>query len=96
VLLACLLACSATVAIADSRVFTIANQPDGYGVDQCLANSEKCGSHAALAFCQSKEFARATAYRKVTPGEITASVSSGASCSHAGCSEDYVAITCER
>ena len=43
--LAFLLAASA--ASADSRVFIIANQADGYGVDQCLAKGEKCGAHAA-------------------------------------------------
>jgi len=76
----------------------VANQPDGYGVDQCLANGEKCGSYAALAYCQSKDFTRATAYRQIAPAEVTASipVAPSASCTHAGCSERYVAITCER
>ena len=38
---------AASAASADSRVFIIANQADGYGVDQCLAMGEKCGAHAA-------------------------------------------------
>ena len=46
-LLACLVLVTATVASADSRVFIIANQADGYGIDQCLARGEKCGAHAA-------------------------------------------------
>src|SRR5260370_22390533 len=42
---------AASAASADSRVFIVANQPDGYGVDQCLARGEKCGAHAALSYC---------------------------------------------
>jgi hypothetical protein len=34
---------AATGASAETRVFIIANQADGYGVDQCLARGEKCG-----------------------------------------------------
>ena len=93
---ACLLLASVTVAMADSRVFIIANQPDGYGVDRCLANGEKCGSYAARAYCQSRDFAQASAYRKVDPEEVTGAVPAGGEhCTHAGCGE-YVAITCQR
>ena len=92
---ALLLAVSA--AHADSRVFIIANQADGYGVDQCLAKGDKCGAHAARSYCQSREFAVATAYRRVDPDEITGSVPKGGNekCSGGGCNE-YVAITCQR
>jgi hypothetical protein len=38
---------AATGASAETRVFIIANQADGYGVDQCLASGEKCGASAA-------------------------------------------------
>ena len=65
---------TASAALADSRVFIIANQPDGYGVDRCLANSEKCGASAAAAYCQARDFAQATAYRRVDPEEVTGSV----------------------
>lgn len=85
-----------SAAWADSRVFIIANQADGYGVDQCLANGEKCGAHAARSYCQSRDFAQASSYRRVDPEEITGSVpGAGGSCSHPGCTE-YVAITCQR
>jgi hypothetical protein len=95
-LLACLLLLAASAASADSRVFIVANQADGYGVDQCLARSEKCGAHAARSYCQSRDFAQATSYRRVDPDEITGSVpQTGESCNHAGCNE-YVAITCQR
>ena len=58
-LLACVVLLSASAASADSRVFIIANQADGYGVDQCLARGEKCGEHAARSYCQSRDFAQA-------------------------------------
>ena len=86
-----------STAWADSRVFIIANQADGYGIDQCLARGETCGAHAARSYCQSRDFAQATAYRRVDPDEITGSISksAGSSCTHRGCNE-YVAITCQR
>jgi hypothetical protein len=96
-LLACAsFAAAATAASAETRVFIIANQADGYGVDQCLAKGDKCGAHAARSYCQSRDFAQASSYRRVDPDEITGSVpKSGASCPRGGCDE-YVAITCER
>jgi hypothetical protein len=95
-LLACLFIATASAASADSRVFIIANQSDGYGIDQCLAKGEKCGAHAAHSYCQSRDFAQATSYRRVDPDEVTGSVpKSGDGCNRAGCSE-YVAITCVR
>jgi hypothetical protein len=85
-----------STAWADSRVFIIANQADGYGIDQCLAQGEACGAHAARSYCQSRDFAQATSYRRVDPDEITGSVSkAGESCTQGGCSE-FVAITCQR
>src|ERR1700686_5626887 len=94
--IACAFLLAASAASADSRVFIISNQADGYGVDQCLAKGEKCGAHAAQSYCQSRNFAQASAYRRVDPDEITGSVpKAGDNCSHAGCNE-YVAITCQR
>lgn len=83
--------------MADSRVFIIENQADGYGVDQCLAKGEKCGEHAALSYCKSQNFAQASAYRRVDPDEITGSVpkEAGSNCRHGICGE-YIAITCQR
>jgi hypothetical protein len=93
--LACAFVLAASVASADSRVFIIGNQADGYGIDQCLAKGDKCGAHAARAYCQSRSFADASSYRRVDPDEITGSVPTGENCSRAGCNE-YVAITCQR
>jgi hypothetical protein len=88
---------AASAAVADTRVFIVASQADGYGVDQCLAKGERCGAHAARAYCQSREFAQAVAYRRVDPDEITGAIPKNVTeqCSHSGCQE-YVAITCER
>ena len=96
-LLACAFLLAPSIASADSRVFIIANQADGYGVDQCLARSEKCGAHAARSYCQSRNFTEASAYRRVDPDEITGSITTagGENCKHTGCGE-YVAITCQR
>ncbi|GLH76170.1 hypothetical protein SSBR45G_10780 [Bradyrhizobium sp. SSBR45G] len=92
----CLLVAAATTASAESRIFIIANEADGYGVDQCLAKGDKCGASAARSYCQSRDFAQASSYRRVDPDDITGSVpKAAANCSHGGCSE-YVAITCQR
>ena len=64
-ILACLSLLVGSSASADSRVFIISNQADGYGVDQCLARGDKCGAHAAHSYCKSRNFAEATAYRRV-------------------------------
>jgi hypothetical protein len=95
-LLACVVLAAASAALADSRVFIVANQADGYGVDQCLAKGDKCGAPAARSYCRSRDFAEASSYRRIDPDEITGSVpKAGRNCTHAGCNE-YVAITCER
>ena len=88
---------TASAALADSRVFIIANHGDGYGVDQCLARGDKCGAHAARSYCRSRNFSQATAYRRVDPDEITGAVpaAAGENCSGSSCGE-YVAITCQR
>lgn len=96
-LLTCAFVLAASSAYADTRVFIVANQSDGYGVDQCLARGDKCGVPAARAYCQSRDFAQATSFRRVDPDEITGSVPKGTGerCGHSGCNE-YVAITCQR
>ena len=96
-LLACFSLLAVSAALADSRVFIVANQADGYGVDQCLARGDKCGAHAARSYCQSREFAQASAYRRVDPDEITGAVPKAGSetCAGNGCGQ-YIAITCQR
>ncbi|HBR47321.1 MAG TPA: hypothetical protein DEA80_20785, partial [Afipia sp.] len=69
-------------------------QSDGYGVDECLAKGEKCGAPAARAYCQSRDFAQATGYRRVDPDEVTGAIP--ASTGGARSSGEFVAITCQR
>ena len=87
----------ATAASADTRVFIIPNQSDGYGIDQCLAKGEKCGSSAARSYCQSRDFNSAVSYRRIDPDEITGAIPSSVSadCPRGGCTE-FLAITCQR
>jgi hypothetical protein len=88
---------TATSAFADNRIFIIANESDGYGIDQCLAKGERCGAPMANAYCQQRDFSAAAAFRRVEPDEITGAVPEGNArkCSGFGCAE-YVAITCQR
>src|SRR4051812_23177464 len=92
----CLILC-ASGAVAENRVFILANPPDKNGIDRCLANGEKCGAQAARSYCQSREFSQATTYRRVDPDEVTGSVPKTAAdnCPDGGCNE-YVAIICQR
>jgi hypothetical protein len=35
---------------AETRIFIVENQRDGYGVDQCLASGANCGKAVASAY----------------------------------------------
>lgn len=89
----CALASLTVETRADSRVFIVANQPDGYGVDECLAKGESCGAPAARAYCQSRDFAQATGYHRVGTDEVTGAVPVSTASRVDG---EYIAITCER
>lgn len=97
-LLVSALATAASTAMADRRVFIVANQPDGYGIDQCLASGDRCGAPAARAYCEANNFRTASSYRRLDPEEVTGAIpaSAGRKCSGGSCAADYVAITCER
>ncbi len=82
-------------ASAEKRTFIIANSPDGYGVDRCLARGAPCGAAAAEAYCQSKRFSGAASYRRIERDEITGAVRASGSCGRNGC-YDFVAIVCKR
>jgi hypothetical protein len=78
---------------AETKIFIVENQPDGYGIDQCLASGANCGKPMASAYCQSRQYAQATSFRKAEPDEINVGRASGdATCRTLGC----VAIECER
>jgi hypothetical protein len=91
---ACVFISLPAAAYADSRVFVVANQPDGYGIDLCLARGESCGMPAARAYCQSRDFAQATHFRRIEADDVTAAVPASVTSASAG--GDYVAITCQR
>jgi hypothetical protein len=81
---------------AERRMFIIANDADGYGIDRCLATGAKCGAHAANSYCKSHAFADAASYNKVDREEITGSIpDGGGACNGATCKE-FVAIVCNR
>src|SRR4029079_13380066 len=88
---------ASSAASADSRVFIVDNQSDGYRVVEHLARGFKRVDHVARHYCQSREFAQAPAYRRVDPDEITGAVpkDGGDKCSGHGCGE-YVATHCQR
>jgi hypothetical protein len=86
----------ASPAAAESRIFIIANQPDGYGVDLCLAKGERCGETVARSYCQSKEFAEATEFRKIEADDVTGALSQEVRADHSSYFGDFVAITCRR
>ncbi len=88
---------SAAAAQAEKRVFIIANSPDDYGVDRCLATGESCGQAAASSYCRSRQFARALSFHKIDRNDVTGAVptSAAAPCKGGTC-EDFVAIECAR
>ena len=87
---------SLSVAQAEKRIFIIANNSDGYGIDRCLASGAQCGTAAATAFCRGREYAQAASFRRADREEITGSVANlGGGCRRAACA-DFVAIECTR
>jgi hypothetical protein len=90
----CLLAWGAP-AQAEKRIFIVANSPDAYGVDRCIADSSACGAAAAAAYCQSKQFAKAASYRRIERDENTGAIPVSMRCGRNGC-DDFVAIECTR
>jgi hypothetical protein len=83
-------------ALAENRVFIIANHADGYGVDRCLATGERCGVTVATAYCQSQSFTLAKSFRKIERDEITGAVPAASSSACGGSCESFVAIECSR
>jgi hypothetical protein len=75
---------------AETKVFFVENQPDGYGIDQCLASGAKCGKPMASAYCRSRQYGEAVSYRKAAPVEMPKEA-----CTANGCI-DFVAIECQR
>jgi len=88
---------SAGAALAEKRVFIIANNSDAYGVDRCLASAAACGEAAANSYCRSRDFRQALSYRKVDRDDITGAIpTTGPGSCHGATCADFVAITCAR
>ena len=86
----------AGAAHADKRVFIVANNGDGYGVDRCLAAGAACGEAAANSYCRRHEYGEALSYRKVDRDDNTGAIrTSGAGCRVGHC-DDFVAIVWTR
>lgn len=81
---------------AEQRLFLVANDADGYGIDRCLASGEKCGSAIANAYCKTQAFTTAASYHKAGHGDLTGPAAKDASgtCKNDRC--DVVAIVCLR
>ena len=88
---------AAAAAQAEKRVFIVANDGDGYGVDNCLASGAPCGAAMATSYCQSRQFAQALSFRKVDRDDITGAIPAGdpSTCKRGTC-DNYVAIECSR
>lgn len=78
---------------AETRIFIIANNADGYGIDRCLASGANCGAAVAAAYCRSRDYAKVASFRKVDEGEITGAVPSTTGSS---ARNEFVAIECLR
>jgi hypothetical protein len=89
-----LLSCAS--ATAENRTFIIANNADGYGIDRCLANGERCGTPVATAYCQSQAFAQAKSFRRIERDEITGAVPVSSKTACTGNCDSFVAIECSR
>jgi hypothetical protein len=90
-------ALSGAVAHAEKRLFIVANQSDGYGIDNCLATGAECGKAVANTYCRSHDFAQAVSFRKIDRDDITAAIPADAtsSCKGGRC-DHFVAIECSR
>jgi hypothetical protein len=88
--------CVVGSAQAERRMFIIANDGDGYGIDRCLASGDRCGAAAANAYCKTQEYASAASYRKVDRDDITGAIPTGGSGGCRGNNCDVVAIVCTR
>jgi hypothetical protein len=78
---------------AETRIFIIANNSDGYGIDRCLASGANCGAAVATAYCKARDYVQAASFRRVERDEITGAVptSTGTSARN-----EFVAIECLR
>ena len=85
----------AAPALAEKRTFTVANNPDGYGIDRCLAAGAPCGVAVATAYCRARDFEQAVSFRRLERDANAAIVVSAKDCPSGLC-DAFVAIECSR
>jgi len=78
---------------AETRIFIIANNADGYGIDRCLATGANCGAAVATAYCRARDYGQAASFRKIDRDEITGAVPAA---NGSAARNEYVAIECLR
>ena len=83
--------CFHTAAQAETRVFIISNNSDGYGVC-CLATGASCGMMIATAYCQSHDYVQVASFRKIEREEISGTVPTTGTSAR----DEFVAIECLR
>jgi len=86
----------AVPAQTETRVFIVASNADGYGVDRCLTTGASCGTMVATAYCQAQSFEFAKSFRKIERDEITGAVPASGQSACTGACENFVAIECSR
>ena len=87
----------AASAQAEKRLFIVANNSDGYGVDRCLTTGgSSCGSAVANSYCRSHEFSQALSFQKVDRDDITGAIPTSGPEACKGPTCNYVAIECSR
>ena len=64
----------AAPAAAENRIFIIANNADGYGIDRCLANGERCGVDGRDRLLPVAVVRAGESFRKIERDEITGAV----------------------
>jgi hypothetical protein len=82
---------------AEKRMFIVANDADGYGVDRCLISNAPCGTTVANGYCHSHEYQQALSFQKVDRDDIAGATPTNGpgSCQGRQCDE-FVAIECAR
>ena len=78
----------------ETKTFFVANQPDGYGIDECLASGATCGRPIASTFCRAREYEEVVSFRKAAPEEMIREAGN-AVCTPSGCI-NFIAIECQR
>jgi hypothetical protein len=80
---------------AEKRTFAVANNPDGYGIDRCLAAGAPCGVAVATAYCRARDFEQAVSFRRIERDANAAITVSAKDCPSGLC-DAFVTIECSR